>query len=45
MREEELVILAQKIKEGSASKEELLTFQREIKNLLSDTKDLLNDEE
>lgn len=41
MDEKELVALAEKIKAGTATKEETLTFHKELNRLLSEIKGLL----
>lgn len=43
MTTEELIDLAKKIKEGSATKEETFTFHEELNNQLSEIKGLLEE--
>ena len=41
MDEKELAALAEKVKAGTATKEETLTFHKELEKLLSEMKELL----
>ena len=43
MTKEELAILAEKIKAGTATNEETFTFHKELNKLLSEVKDLLKE--
>lgn len=43
MTEEELNALAKKVKDGTATKEEAIAFQKELNNLLSEMKGLLEE--